>query len=596
MSALLCSLLLASAAADGVHAPAPVAPDPVPADTTPTPDGQADVAVEQVDLPPLPAATSIGGFSNPFRQYEGGSIPGWAYGGDATLFNDYLSLTPSAPHKLGWIWSTSPANLSTGWEVQFEFHIGGSPSRGAGGGLALWWTEEPGVVGTTYGHTDSFKGLGIFFDTYEASPTETEPYIVAVVNDGSPLHADAESAPPGLHVKPEIAAKQIAVCFSKYRNLATIGKARVAYDGEKLEMWVDLDHSGTHSTWQSCLRTEPGDLRLSYLPKVGYFGMSATTGAYGDAHVVYAWRGASLHNAGEVVATPHVLAPGEAAPTHQVTKAASDEQTAVPIASTELPPGIVEGDAHKQSAPEHQPVHLPPVQEANEQMDHVLAALESNAQMREVLEEVRENVGEILMFVHHLPDGALMHAKPVELPPAMPALSGDVAASFATSFAEVKASLGALSTAVHGVSKEMDGISKTLTAHEAVLQSVEKAGHRHMEHLAEALGGGNDVGGDKSVQLRGIENSIGSVKAELAALKSTVESVREDVSGVRTLARGSIEEIRKDAKDLHRKLDSAGSSGGGVFPLAVCAQALVVTALFANRCFMGRGKSHSHLP
>jgi predicted nucleic acid-binding Zn-ribbon protein len=175
-------------------------------------------------------------------------------------------------------------------------------------------------------------------------------------------------------------------------------------------------------------------------------------------------------------------------------------------------------------------------------------------------------------------------------------LSGDVAASFATSFAEVKASLGALSTAVHGVSKEMDGISKTLTAHEAVLQSVEKAGHRHMEHLAEALGGGNDVGGDKSVQLRGIENSIGSVKAELAALKSTVESVREDVSGVRTLARGSIEEIRKDAKDLHRKLDSAGSSGGGVFPLAVCAQALVVTALFANRCFMGRGKSHSHLP
>ena len=81
------SLLLAVHA--DVHAPAPVAPAPVPQ------------IGSQVDLPPMPGGSALlQGFGNPFRQYEGGSIPGWMYGGDATLFNDYLSLTPAAPHSV----------------------------------------------------------------------------------------------------------------------------------------------------------------------------------------------------------------------------------------------------------------------------------------------------------------------------------------------------------------------------------------------------------------------------------------------------------------------------------------------------------------
>ena len=70
-----------------------------------------------VDLAPLPAKQFALGFSNPFRQYDGGAIPGWHYGGDAMLFNDYLSLTPAAPSRIGWVWATEAVEMPS-WEVR----------------------------------------------------------------------------------------------------------------------------------------------------------------------------------------------------------------------------------------------------------------------------------------------------------------------------------------------------------------------------------------------------------------------------------------------------------------------------------------------
>ena len=69
-----------------------------------------------VDLSPITPKQTVLSFSNPFRQYEGGSIPGWHYGGDATLFNDYLSLSPASPNRVGWVWSTEAQEMPA-WEV-----------------------------------------------------------------------------------------------------------------------------------------------------------------------------------------------------------------------------------------------------------------------------------------------------------------------------------------------------------------------------------------------------------------------------------------------------------------------------------------------
>ena len=105
--------------------------------TAPSPAAQApDHKSHLVDLAPITPKQFASGFSNPFRQYEGGSIPGWAYGGDATLFNDYLSLTPASPNRVGYVWATHALEMPS-WEVEFEFHIGGAQARGSGGGLRL---------------------------------------------------------------------------------------------------------------------------------------------------------------------------------------------------------------------------------------------------------------------------------------------------------------------------------------------------------------------------------------------------------------------------------------------------------------------------
>ena len=81
-------------------------------------------------------------FSNPFQQYAGGVIPGWEYGGEATLASDYITLTPATPNKVGWVWASEPAALGS-WEVQLEMHIGGAAQRGAGGGMAFWCDDAP---------------------------------------------------------------------------------------------------------------------------------------------------------------------------------------------------------------------------------------------------------------------------------------------------------------------------------------------------------------------------------------------------------------------------------------------------------------------
>ena len=94
--------------------------------------------------PPLPAAQIVPSlsFSNPFQQYAGGVIPGWEYGGEATLASDYITLTPATPNKVGWVWAAEPAALGS-WEVQLEMHIGGAAQRGAGGGMAFWCEDAP---------------------------------------------------------------------------------------------------------------------------------------------------------------------------------------------------------------------------------------------------------------------------------------------------------------------------------------------------------------------------------------------------------------------------------------------------------------------
>ena len=143
------------------------------------------------ELPPIQLNQLVPSlsFSNPFSRYANGAIPGWQYGGVATLSNDYVQLTPAAPNTIGWIWSDTAYEMPT-WEVELEFHIGGVDTRGAGGGLAFWFTSSQGRNGPIYGQEDTYRGLGIFFDTFDGTKEEdgeVEPFVVAMMNYGEAL-------------------------------------------------------------------------------------------------------------------------------------------------------------------------------------------------------------------------------------------------------------------------------------------------------------------------------------------------------------------------------------------------------------------------
>lgn len=552
------------------------------------------------------------------------------YGGDSTLFNDYMSLTPAAPNKVGWTWTVAATVLSS-WEVEFDFHVGGAPNRGSGGGLAFWWTAQPGKPGTIYGQSDNFKGLGIFFDTYEAEPRpaneagetaiaagNAEPYIVAMVNDGTPL---AGGDPSRLPDSTLLASKQVAVCFAHYRNLQHIARARVTWNHGQLKLWLDLERS---KVFQPCLETQISDARLAAMPSEGYFGLSASTGAYGDAHVIYSMTTAQLDPVkDEVIATPHVAQPGEAAldESHVVhADAPTDHETHVKLVPTELPPEVAAhgdgGGAHGEAGPEHpMPVHVAPSAEHDEQLEHVLAAMEHQTELRDAVQGLREELSqlslthaekarELLDSVHglkaeskqvlaqlsstqqHASGGVSHHAAPAALPAAAAVPAAGVAVPPAGT---------ATATLPPDVLKKVDELTHGMAEAKMMVHKLAEGegAHHNKREVAE-----------KSHQhsLDQISSRLDAMKAlehEMSSVVSTLGGVKRDMDALRDTSRAMVAEVRADTaalKQVVEELHANSSRSSMLFPLCVCAQALVVAAgLFYSMFAGGAKKSKGYL-
>ena len=582
------------------HAPQPKAPDV----SAPTHRNQ-----QVVDLSPMPVKSIVTGFSNPFRQYEGGSIPDWNYGGDATLFNDYMSLTPARPNSVGWVWSTRPLEMPS-WEVEFEFHVGGAKERGSGGGLAFWWAAEPSLPGTIYGHADNFNGIGIFFDTYEptghaeGAAAHSEPYIVAMVNDGKRLGAQV------LQDAERLASQQVAVCFASYRNMPHVARARVAWANGTLRLWLDLERS---HVYQPCLETAVGDVRMGTLPSTGYFGISASTGPYGDAHVLYSVSAARLDPLLDDVeiAHAHEAKPGEmpVEPAHEVHKEATDHETHMKILPNELP---AEHHAEPGAEPQHPtPVHVPPSQDENEMVMHMVSAMEASHEIRDELSGLREEVTSIENHcttkqkeMHDLVK--LMHAELTNIksvlhaPGTAPVPSGLHAPSPVSADGQHAPSAVAFD-ALHG---KFDSHGRSMEEHGRLLATVSEKVDASAADAAKATAEAVSAG----KHLLGKVETIDSVlESRLTMLSAQFTKLKEEVDHTRMISQSIQSELRSDSQNLKAVLEqlkklngaSAGSGAYGWFPLAVCAQALVVCAVLFYAIAGGGGgkrKSSSHLP
>nr|XP_011755292.1 protein ERGIC-53-like isoform X2 [Macaca nemestrina] len=265
-------------------------------------------------------------FKGPRLALPGAGIPFWSHHGDAILGLEEVRLTPSMRNRSGAVWSRASV-LFSAWEVEVQMRVTGLGRRGAQG-MAVWYTQGRGHVGSILGGLASWDGIGIFFDS-SAEDTQNSPAIRVLASDGhipSEQPGDGntgvwrdEMACPRSHSsghKPRWllwcwllpcpvlppswrkaalsdallygASQVLGSCHWDFRNRPHPFRARITYWGQRLR--VSLNSGLTPSDPDEfCVDVGP----LLLVPG-GFFGVSAATGILADDHDVLSFLTFSL--------------------------------------------------------------------------------------------------------------------------------------------------------------------------------------------------------------------------------------------------------------------------------------------------------------
>ncbi|XP_076081528.1 protein ERGIC-53-like isoform X1 [Mytilus galloprovincialis] len=228
-------------------------------------------------------------FKGPHLVQSDNSIPFWEYGGDAIASADNIRITPSLRSKKGWAWTKNPITFDQ-WSVECVFKVTGRGRIGADG-LAVWYTTQKSQEGTVYGSTDMWNGLGVFMDSFDNDGQHNNPYVMAMVNDGTKQY-DHQS---------DGSQQQIGGCMRDFRNKPYPVRVKVEYYNRILTVFINTGLTNNKDDFELCLRQENVDL-----PKGGYFGISAATGGLADDHDVLAFLTHSLHDGDQLAAKTQV--------------------------------------------------------------------------------------------------------------------------------------------------------------------------------------------------------------------------------------------------------------------------------------------------
>ncbi|NWW93146.1 LMAN1 protein, partial [Rhynochetos jubatus] len=121
-------------------------------------------------------------FKGPHLVQEDGTVPFWLHTGNAIPGADRIRITPSLKSQKGSLWTKSKSTFGF-WELEIAFRITGRGRLGADG-LAVWFTEEQGLDGPVFGAADQWKGIGIFFDSFDNDGKKNNPSVSVIPNDG----------------------------------------------------------------------------------------------------------------------------------------------------------------------------------------------------------------------------------------------------------------------------------------------------------------------------------------------------------------------------------------------------------------------------
>ncbi|RZF40141.1 hypothetical protein LSTR_LSTR010093 [Laodelphax striatellus] len=221
-------------------------------------------------------------FKPPYLAQKDGSIPFWETGGNLAASDVSVRLASSMRSQKGAMWSKMKTTFDW-WEVDIIFRITGRGRIGADG-LAFWYTEDKGDYnGEVFGSSDKWKGLGIFFDSFDNDNKHNNPYIMGVVNDGTMAFDHANDG----------SSQQLAGCLRDFRNKPFPTRARIEYYMNTLTVLFLGGTTNSEQDFEVCFRKEN-----VYLPKEGHFGLSAATGGLADDHDVIHFLTTSLYPPG----------------------------------------------------------------------------------------------------------------------------------------------------------------------------------------------------------------------------------------------------------------------------------------------------------
>lgn len=217
-------------------------------------------------------------FRAPNLSQRDGSIPFWTITGDAIASGDQLRLVPSIKSRRGIAWNKRAFTESEFFEIDTAIKVTGQ--RLGADGLAFWYTSQPGTLGPVYGSNDRWNGLGIFLDSYDNDGQKNNPYISAMVNDGTREYDHVSDG----------STQVLAGCQKDFRNRPYPVRIRIEYFNNILTVLIS-DGQSAQPRYEMCLRVEN-----VFLPRNGYFGISAATGGLADDHDIIEFSAYSLHN------------------------------------------------------------------------------------------------------------------------------------------------------------------------------------------------------------------------------------------------------------------------------------------------------------
>ncbi|XP_015335917.1 protein ERGIC-53-like isoform X1 [Marmota marmota marmota] len=222
-------------------------------------------------------------FKGPRLALPGAGIPFWSHHGDTILGLEEVRLVPSIRNQKGAVWSETSV-LFPAWEVEMQMRVTGPGHRGAQG-MAVWYTQNRGQVGSVFGGLASWDGIGIFFDS-SAEDTQDSPAIRVVASNG---YVPSEQLGDG-------ASHQVlGSCHRDFRNRPYPIRTRITYWRQRLR--VSLSTGLTPSDPDEvCV-----DVGSVLLAPGGFFGVSAATSTLADDHDVLSFLTFSLNEPGPEV-------------------------------------------------------------------------------------------------------------------------------------------------------------------------------------------------------------------------------------------------------------------------------------------------------